>query len=60
MMEREEDDNSWRRQQFIHPSSDLPAAAATAQGEHQEAERAGTTSGAAVVHRLWNFEPASY
>jgi hypothetical protein len=38
-------------------SSD-PAAAA-AQGEHQEAERAGTTGGAAVVHRLWSFEPAS-
>jgi hypothetical protein len=38
-------------------SSD-PAAAA-AQGEHQEAERAGTTGGAAVVHRRWSFEPAS-
>ncbi len=42
-------------------SSDPAAASAAAsvQGEHQEAERAGTTGGAAVVHRLWSFEPAS-
>jgi len=33
--------------------------AAAAQGEHQEAEHSDTTGGAAVVHRLWSFEPAS-
>ncbi len=53
--EREEDDDSWRRQQFIHTSFD-PAAT---QGEHQKAECAGTTGGAAVVHCLWSFERAS-
>jgi len=56
--EQEKDDDSWRWQQFIHTSSD-PAAATTAEGEHQKAERAGTIGGAAVVHRLWSFEPAS-
>jgi len=55
-----EEDDSWWWQQFIHTSSDPVAAVAVAQGEHQEVERTGITSGAAVVHCLWSFEPASY